>query len=611
MADFATLVLAADSSGLVAGEQALNRLAFTAERTENTAGRSLASVGKAAEQVGKQSAFANQNSRMMAMQLSQVAQQASATGNVLQAIAIQLPDLALGFGPIGIAAGAAAGAVLAYFASYEGGNDANKILEEQEELIRRVADVWGDAVPALQEYIAQIERAREVTDLIAAADVAAASKWQVAREDVSELGDELAVLLVDLQQAGAEDETILKLRDAFTRVQDAVADGRDDVAAMKDVQDSLADAVQQTGIPALSDFAAAFGGLAQSISGAIRGAQVFKQEAIQALTLAGNELGTLSPLFSEGGRFFTGEDFAPRNPPTPDSRPLIELDGLPGEFGRKGRKGSKGGKTQTQLYDDIVAAANRRITSLEAEKTAIGLTDEAAAKLLYTTDLFNDAQQKGIDLSGPQREQLTTLAETMARVEEETRQASEAMEFQKDVLHGIFGDLRDALDDGKITWEEFGDIAMGVLDKVIDKIQDDLVDAIVSMNTGTSGGGGFLGGLFSLFGGGGASADPWAGMRVTSFDGGGYTGKRSRSGGMDGKGGFMALLHPDETVIDHTKSSAASSAAAEGRTVIEVRMSADIESRIMQNTARNTVEIVKQNNKNRQEAYTNGDNAYG
>lgn len=40
---------------------------------------------------------------------------------------------------------------------------------------------------------------------------------------------------------------------------------------------------------------------------------------------------------------------------------------------------------------------------------------------------------------------------------------------------------------------------------------------------------------------------------VASFDGGGFTGAGSRSGGMDGKGGFMAMLHPNETVIDHTK----------------------------------------------------------
>ena len=38
-----------------------------------------------------------------------------------------------------------------------------------------------------------------------------------------------------------------------------------------------------------------------------------------------------------------------------------------------------------------------------------------------------------------------------------------------------------------------------------------------------------------------------------SFDGGGYTGGSARSGGLDGKGGFIAMLHPQETVIDHTK----------------------------------------------------------
>jgi hypothetical protein len=39
----------------------------------------------------------------------------------------------------------------------------------------------------------------------------------------------------------------------------------------------------------------------------------------------------------------------------------------------------------------------------------------------------------------------------------------------------------------------------------------------------------------------------------TSFDGGGFTGMGPRSGGVDGKGGFPAILHPNETVIDHTR----------------------------------------------------------
>jgi hypothetical protein len=37
------------------------------------------------------------------------------------------------------------------------------------------------------------------------------------------------------------------------------------------------------------------------------------------------------------------------------------------------------------------------------------------------------------------------------------------------------------------------------------------------------------------------------------FEGGGYTGNAARAGGVDGKGGFLAVLHPQETVVDHYK----------------------------------------------------------
>ena len=38
-----------------------------------------------------------------------------------------------------------------------------------------------------------------------------------------------------------------------------------------------------------------------------------------------------------------------------------------------------------------------------------------------------------------------------------------------------------------------------------------------------------------------------------SFEGGGYTGNGPRAGGLDGRGGFMAMVHPNETIIDHTR----------------------------------------------------------
>lgn len=70
---------------------------------------------------------ANRNSpiiRGMSLQLSQVAQQGAATGDYLKALAIQLPDLAIGFGTLGILAGVAAGALLPFAVNALKGEDA-------------------------------------------------------------------------------------------------------------------------------------------------------------------------------------------------------------------------------------------------------------------------------------------------------------------------------------------------------------------------------------------------------------------------------------------------------------------------------------------------------
>lgn len=83
---------------------------------------------------------------------------------------------------------------------------------------------------------------------------------------------------------------------------------------------------------------------------------------------------------------------------------------------------------------------------------------------------------------------------------------------------------------------------------------------LMAQNSAGGGGGGF-GGLAGLLGGvfggsgGGAFSSPSAFNGVAaglwSFNGGGFTGNGVRSGGIDGRGGFPAILHPNETVIDH------------------------------------------------------------
>ena len=63
--------------------------------------------------------------------------------------------------------------------------------------------------------------------------------------------------------------------------------------------------------------------------------------------------------------------------------------------------------------------------------------------------------------------------------------------------------------------------------------------------------------IAGMFGGAAGGAVPGGGGsffplgKGFSFDGGGYTGNGPRSGGVDGKGGFPAILHPQETVVDH------------------------------------------------------------
>ena len=74
--------------------------------------------------------------------------------------------------------------------------------------------------------------------------------------------------------------------------------------------------------------------------------------------------------------------------------------------------------------------------------------------------------------------------------------------------------------------------------------------------------GGSLGGVFeNLF------------TNLLGFEGGGSTGSGPRSGGVDGKGGFMAVLHPQETVIDHTKGQSASAGRPANQVNITVNQS--------------------------------------
>ncbi len=103
-------------------------------------------------------------------------------------------------------------------------------------------------------------------------------------------------------------------------------------------------------------------------------------------------------------------------------------------------------------------------------------------------------------------------------------------------VSGAVDEISTSLGDAIVAGENMGSALRGVFQR----IASDLISSGIRQ---------LVGGLFSGFGGGGGGG-LFGGL--LSFDGGGFTGFGSRSGGVDGRGGFPAILHPNETVIDHT-----------------------------------------------------------
>ncbi|MER9854542.1 MULTISPECIES: phage tail length tape measure family protein [unclassified Mesorhizobium] len=166
------------------------------------------------------------------------------------------------------------------------------------------------------------------------------------------------------------------------------------------------------------------------------------------------------------------------------------------------KKKHGGGKTDAEKFSDIVNGAERSIASLQAERDAIGMTAEATAKLKYETQLLNEAKQKGIDLSPTQRAQLMGLANDMASLEVQTKKVQEAFDFAKDLTKGFFSDFEQGIVNGEGFWKSFGDAALNALNKIVDKLLNDVIDALFQVNSAAVGGsgGGFLGMLGSVFG---------------------------------------------------------------------------------------------------------------
>lgn len=96
--------------------------------------------------------------------------------------------------------------------------------------------------------------------------------------------------------------------------------------------------------------------------------------------------------------------------------------------------------------------------------------------------------------------------------------------------------------------ERMSDLWGAVKNSAIDALRS---IAQESLQVGLSGIGSLISGAFG--GGGVGPATAAIAEMIPSFEGGGFTGSGPRTGGVDGRGGFHAILHPGETVTDHSR----------------------------------------------------------
>ncbi|WP_181174578.1 phage tail length tape measure family protein [Mesorhizobium sp. B2-3-10] len=421
-------------------------------------------------------------------------------------------------------------AAIEYFTSFASGSDKNaETLKAEAELIQQVASKWGDALPGIKAYADERARLADQGDVQGAARAVIEGSFEGARTSINDVRSDLGQLIDDLTTMGGREADLGKLQAAFGALDSKVADQTATAEDAKTVQAALADIQVSTGIPAANDLAIAFGNLAAAIGTASAAAQKARIDAAQAAQIL-SPLGTLPPIFSGGGGFQDENQVQTDRANATKSKFQLELE----KAAKRGSGSKAPAKTADDRFFEDIEAIRQRTIALTEEQSVLGLSFEAQTKRKVAFDLETtalkqvreEARKKGdtdwqnAQLTPDQIAKIDAVSEAYARQADALKKAQEMQQLQRDVLQTAFDDLRSSLEQGQLNWQTFGKIAEDVLDKIIDKIEGDLIDSI--MQASSAGGSGLLGSALSwLTGGGGGSSqppivggDPWAGMRA-------------------------------------------------------------------------------------------------
>lgn len=531
MPDLAMLGIKVDSRDVKAADKDLDHLS-------QTAGKAEASTKRLGSQVDQNTGFFAKNRGAIqntSYQLTDFVTQVQMGTRASVALGQQLPQMLAGFGAMGAAIGLVVSLTPTLVDAFLSSSNASKKLEESVDDLYKVLGSVGETAAefSMDNLYKEYNKANAATR----AAIIEQLKFQQVMIETQRL---MAQQSLSKQLGGIGQITTMdRLAGAFGSSQAEKLSG--ELGVSLDVAKDLLPAINglRNGTEDASNFMARFGrSLAESNSGAAQ--QLVKD--VKAL--------------ADGGR-----DAAAAQTKLSEALQKIGLAGG-GNVALGGKKSGRGSErySKTELsaaQQEIIDAVKQGQRIFEETRTpleALNAEYDKLNRLLELGTINQDTYNRAVSQAQLEYDKATKAVgawdDSLVKVD---KKASEI----DMVISDAFSNAADAIANfGQEGQKSFGQMIESM---IRDLIRLELRMSMMSMYKGAGGLSGIIG---SLFGGGNVDTSFTTGLgsanygmdyTAASFDGGGFTGVGMRSGGIDGKGGFPAILHPNETVIDHSK----------------------------------------------------------
>ncbi|RVM32875.1 tail length tape measure protein [Sinorhizobium meliloti] len=327
---------------------------------------------------------------------------------------------------IGLVAGGAA--AIQYFSSMElGGAKSEATLKKEAELVQAVVSKWGEALPALKAYNDERQRAADAKETAEALDVGRSGQWDELRKQLGDVDTTIGDIVSRISQMGEDASEVIKLQATFSELTKGIDEGKASVDLAKRAHKELAEIVKNNASPELQAYLEIFEKLIPVIDAASRGAQKFDRDAAIALTSRHPSRGTYGGVERSADGAIQGGGFRlPEGGPVPERRPLIELEGLPGEQ----KKAVTVAQRAANAYRDLIKSADDRIAQLQLETELTGEYGVQTDAARFRLELLQQAEDKGRSLSAEKRAEIEKKVELYSKYSQALSQAK----LQQDLL---------------------------------------------------------------------------------------------------------------------------------------------------------------------------------